>query len=195
MAYRKGWLGVAYNCLPAVLTVLYPVAIYMGLQYSTPRAMALVLAGLAALRAVTATHRGRGALLLLSGTLAALALVSGDSLPLKLYPVLVNGAMLALFGWSLWHPPSVVERIARLREPALPPAAVGYTRRVTMAWCLFFVCNGTAAALTAWLASDRVWALYNGAIAYLLIGAMFAGEWLVRRRVRARHGSHGNAYE
>lgn len=195
MSHRKAWHAVAYKCLPGVLTLLYPVVIYTGLQYSTPQAMALVLAGLAAVRALTARHRGRAALLLLSGALALLALISGESLPLKLYPVLVNGAMLALFGWSLRRPPNVVERIARLREPALPPFAVAYTRSVTKAWCLFFVCNGVVAALTAWLATDRVWALYNGVIAYVLIGAMFAGEWLVRRRVRMRHGGHGNVYE
>jgi uncharacterized membrane protein len=38
-------------------------------------------------------------------------------------------------------------------------------------------------------ASERVWALYNGLIAYLLIGTLFAVEWLVRQRVKAR--AHG----
>jgi uncharacterized membrane protein len=58
---------------------------------------------------------------------------------------------------------------------------------------VFFVCNGAIAAVTALAASDRVWALYNGAIAYGLIGAMFAGEWIVRQRVMARHAEsrHG----
>ena len=29
----------------------------------------------------------------------------------------------ALFGITLWYPPSLIERIARLREPDLPPGA------------------------------------------------------------------------
>lgn len=57
-------------------------------------------------------------------------------------------------------------------------------------WCVFFVFNGALAVATALWTSDRVWALYNGLIAYVLIGTLFSVEWLVRRRVRARH-SHG----
>jgi uncharacterized membrane protein len=50
----------------------------------------------------------------------------------------------------------------------------------------FFVINGTiAAALTLW-APLAWWTLYNGLIAYLLMGLLFAGEWLVRQRVRGR---------
>jgi uncharacterized membrane protein len=36
--------------------------------------------------------------------------------------------------------------------------------------------------------SLEVWALYNGLLAYLLMGAMFAGEWLVRRKVMRSGG-------
>lgn len=35
-------------------------------------------------------------------------------------------------------------------------------------------------------AGEEAWALYNGFISYLLMGLMFAGEWLIRRRVRRR---------
>jgi uncharacterized membrane protein len=50
---------------------------------------------------------------------------------------------------------------------------------------LFFSLNGAIAAWTATLQNLEVWALYNGAIAYLLIGAGIVAERLVRRRVRA----------
>jgi uncharacterized membrane protein len=95
--------------------------------------------------------------------------------------------LLALFGASLAHPPSIIERFARLREPQLPPAAIAYTRRVTQVWCVFFAVNGSIALVTALWASDQVWALYNGLVAYVLIGLLFAGEWVVRRRVRRSH--------
>ena len=65
-----------------------------------------------------------------------------------------------------------------------------YTRRVTQVWCGFFVFNGSLALLTALYASDGVWMLYNGLLAYVLMGILFAGEWLVRQRVRAVH-THG----
>ena len=117
-------------------------------------------------------------------------------LPLKLYPVLVNALLLAVFATSLWRGPPIVERLARLTEPGLPPEGVAYTRRVTEAWCVFFLLNGAAAAATAAWCATEAWALYNGFIAYVLIGAMFGGEWLLRRRFRARlaggaGGTHG----
>ena len=94
--------------------------------------------------------------------------------------------MLAVFGYSLFHPPSVVERLARLQEPDLPPSGVAYTRQVTKVWCVFFVLNGVAAAFTALYCSDAVWALYNGLIAYVLMGCLMGIEWCVRQQVRRR---------
>ena len=110
------------------------------------------------------------------------------AMPLKFYPVVINAGMLFTFGSSLWRPPTAVERMARLTEPNLPEAAVAYTRQVTRVWCGFFVLNGSLALATALWASPEIWALYNGCIAYLLMGVLFAVEYGVRRRVRARHG-------
>jgi uncharacterized membrane protein len=83
----------------------------------------------------------------------------------------------------------MVERMARLTEPDLPPEAIGYTRKVTQVWCGFFVINGSIALGTAIWASPEVWTLYNGVIAYVLMGLLFGGEYLVRLRFkRAHHG-------
>src|SRR5262249_17447534 len=99
-----------------------------------------------------------------------------------------------LFALSLWKGPSVVERLARLREPDFPPAAVRYTRRVTQVWCVFFVVNGTIATATALWASPAAWALYNRLLAYVAMGLLMGGEWLVRRRVRARIAAAGASH-
>ena len=95
-------------------------------------------------------------------------------------------ALLAFFALSLWQGPPVVERLARLQEPELDARAIAYTRRVTQVWCAFFLLNGGVALATALWASDATWALYNGLIAYGLMGALMGVEWLVRQRVRAR---------
>jgi uncharacterized membrane protein len=121
--------------------------------------------------------------------LGVIAVLARADLPVKFYPVAVNVGMLGLFGWSLVRPPTVVERLARMQDPQLPPGAVTYTRKVTGAWCLFFVANGAVAAYTAVLSDDRLWAWYNGFLAYLLIGLMFACERVVRHFVlRASDG-------
>ncbi len=182
-------MRILRTVLVSALMLAYPLLVYFGLAHFSPRTLALLLAGVALLRALLKREKvwfiAAGGALLLAGIAAA----SNEAAALKLYPVLVNAAMLALFGASLVHPPTVVERIARLTEPNLPPSGVAYTRRVTQVWCGFFVLNGAIALYTALYASDAQWALYNGLIAYVLMGLLFGGEWLVRQRVRsAPHG-------
>jgi uncharacterized membrane protein len=176
--------------LTAVLTVLYPLLIWFGHGRVEPRWLACVLLLAAASRVpslkVSALARWSvfGALLLAGAAVAANAM-----LPLKLYPVLVNAAMLAAFGYSLFVPPSMIERLARLREPDLPDAAIGYTRRVTQVWCVFFVFNGTLALVLALWSTEALWSLYTGVISYLLMGLLLGGELLLRRRFkRLQHG-------
>jgi len=183
------WLGAAL----LVVSVAYPAAVYLSLGHIGPRWIAALLVTLALARAWITRE---SFWLVAAGLATALAAASGFGDrwgPLKLYPALVNLALLALFASSLRRGPSVVERLARLREPQLPDAAIAYTRRVTQVWCGFFVLNGTVAAGTALWASSAAWAVYNGFVAYVLIGALSGAEWLVRRRVRARIAAQADA--
>ncbi len=172
-----------------LLWLVYPLAIFFGLQVLEPRYVALLLAGALVLRRRKDAGRflaglscvNLAVLAALLG-LAALTAVTNSETLLRLYPAAMSLGMLLLFGLSLRFPPSMIERFARLHEPDLPSAGVLYTRRVTQVWCIFFVANGSFAAWTALYASRDTWALYNGLIAYLLMGVLFAGEWLLRRR-------------
>ncbi len=171
-----------------MITLLYPLAIWFGRGRIEPRWLAGLLLLAAATRlpslriSAVARWSVAGALLLVG-----VAVWSNLLLPLKLYPVLINGALLAGFAYSLAVPPSIIERLARLREPDLPVAAIGYTRRVTQVWCGFFVVNGVLALATALWASDALWSLYTGVIAYLLMGTLFGIEYLFRRRFKRLH--------
>ncbi|MES2947856.1 MAG: hypothetical protein V4858_04865 [Pseudomonadota bacterium] len=170
-----------------LLTLAYPVLVYFGLgQQIEPRWLALILVAIALLRAAFGRERvwlvaAGGALVL-----AAFSFWGNQAMPLKLYPVLVSVTLLCVFSISLVYPPTVIERLARLHEPQLPPSGIAYTRRVTQVWCGFFIFNGSISLLTALFASDAVWALYNGMISYVLMGVLFVGEWLVRKRVKAK---------
>ncbi|WP_449430764.1 hypothetical protein [Pseudomonas putida] len=167
--------------------VLYPFAVYFGMAHFAPWQFALLLGALWLARALTAPQRP-GSLWLALAAVAFCALLGGLDSPqlLRWYPVLINALLLALFGASLLRGMPMVERLARLREPELPPRAVRYTRQVTQAWCLFFLVNGLiAASLTLW-APLGWWTLYNGLIAYAAMGLLFAIEWLIRQRVRGR---------
>lgn len=179
------------TALLVVLTVLYPLGVYLAMGHVAPQWLAVLLVLLAMLRAVMTRQRFWWAVAGGAAVLAAAAWWQGDALAVKLYPVLVNAVMLAVFAASLRYPPSVVERLARLSEPDLPPSGVRYTRRVTAVWCFFFVGNGAIAAYTAAFSTDAVWALYNGLIAYGLMGCLMGAEWLVRQRVRRRDALAG----
>lgn len=183
------------NTLTARLSILialalagYPLLVYFGLRYLGATWIAACLLALSAGRLLW-RRDGRGAALgaksiaiicaggILLGLVGVLRRSPDAAL---LYPALVNAVMLAVFAHSLAFPPTVIERIARLREGVLSAAGVAYTRKVTMIWTVFFVFNGAAALYTALYASMETWALYNGVIAYVLIGTLVAGERLVR---------------
>lgn len=163
--------------------VLYPFAVYFGTEHVSPRQLGLLLGALWLARALS----GRGQKGLAWVALAFCAVIAwlGDAHLLRWYPVLISAGLLAIFSLSLSHGMPVVERLARLSDPELPPRAVRYTRRVTQVWSLFFLANGLVAATLALWAPLAWWTLYTGLIAYVLMGLLFAGEWMTRRRVRA----------
>ena len=172
--------------LVGAVTLAYPFLVYAGVSRLQPQWLALLLGGMALLRAFASRTAFWWAAAAGAGVLAALGFAGNSLMPLKLYPLLVSSVMFIVFAVSLVRGPSAIERIARLAEPDLPPEGVAYTRRVTQVWCGFFVVNGLVSLATALWGSNEVWALYNGLISYGLMGLLFAGEWLVRRRVRAR---------
>ena len=118
----------------------------------------------------------------------ALIVVTDNAGYAKLYPVIVNAFFFAAFAWSILRPPTMVWRFATLRDKKLAshperPSIEIYCRKVTLVWCTFFVFNALAALYTAVRASDALWSIYNGMISYILMGILFAGEYLIRRRV------------
>jgi len=180
------------------VSLAYPVVVYLALGHVSPRWIALLLVALALARAWVTRESFWLVAAALAALLAVVSFLADRWGPLQLYPALVNGVMFGLFATSLCRGPTVVERLARLREPNFPPAAIAYTRRVTQVWCGFFVVNGLIAAGTALWASTAVWALYNGLLSYVAMGALTGGEWLVRRRVRGRiaaRAASGAAHE
>ena len=122
----------------------YPLLVFYGLQSVELKHLGVAFIVLAVLRIYFSRSSAHGQIvpLALSGILilvAAYTILSNNSGGLRFYPVAVNFTLLAIFGVSLLQGMPVVERLARLREPDLPPAAVLYTRRVTIVWCIFFI--------------------------------------------------------
>lgn len=164
------------------LTMLYPFAVYFGTQYLAPWKIASVLFVLLGIRLALSysVKHWSSPLLMIGMVYCGFAVWSNELLTLRFYPAIANAALLLVFSWSLWSPPTVIERFARIQHPDLPPEGIIYTRRVTQVWCGFFIVNGSLALATALWSSVEIWSLYNGLIAYLLMGVLFIGEYLVR---------------
>lgn len=182
----KGLSGVLKGLL-VILFLLYPLAVYFGLTHLGVAPVAMLLAVLGLLRMWTTKRTAMWPLAVLALLCGGLSLVFQTEAWLKLYPVAMNAGALCIFAATLFRPPSFIERLARLMEPDLPESGVRWTRRVTEVWCVFFILNGSIALYTALYCSMQVWALYNGLIAYVLMGILLGGEFVLRRIYRQKH--------
>lgn len=170
-----------------VVGVLYPFIVYFGMDHVSTPLFGLILGALWLVRA-PALLRQPGGRWMLGITLVYCAVLAfgGEEHLLRWYPSLICALLLAAFGLSLKFGPPMIERIARVTEPDLPPVAVRYTRRVTWVWVAFFAVNGTASGLLAAWGPLSWWTFYNGILAYSVMGVLFIGEWIFRQRLRRR---------
>lgn len=170
----------------SLVSVAYPLLWYYGRQHGWFVWLALGMAILWCIRAATSRVGGQRWLAMVIAAFFVVVCLCGRVEAMYWYPVAVSALMLALFGGSLFTEQSVIERLARLSQPDLPPSGVRYTRRVTQIWCVFFVFNGLFTAILVFTSSWHLWALYSGVIAYVFMGLLLAGEWLFRRYVLVR---------
>jgi uncharacterized membrane protein len=167
------------------LGICYPFIVYYGLKnFEAKWMLPVIMLALAFVRYVLDKTTQRKLILITLLVLCISMLFIGEQTGVKFYPVMMNIAFFALFAGSLFTDRSFVERLARLKEEHLPPEAIKYTRNVTIIWSIFFVVNGSIACFTVFCTTDEIWMLYNGIIAYILMGILGAGEWLVRKQVK-----------
>lgn len=174
--------------LHTLLVLAYPVLIYFALGLAPPRVVALcALALLGARLALVAPGRLAEYARLARIPAAAFAgasLVSAvwnDPVSLLLTPALVSFALLLAFGLSFRKPETVIESFARAQLGSLATEERSYCRRVTAVWCAFFLVNGTLACQLALAGPKETWALYTGCLAYVLMGLLFACEFVYRQ--------------
>jgi uncharacterized membrane protein len=176
-----------------ILAAIYPVLVFCCLViFKVPVrffSLALIAFALIYFLGLTGAKKKAGFRLLsalLLGGLGLLCFATKSPLILKLYPVLMNGTLLFAFGSTLIFPPPMIFRFALLQDKSIRGSLAekrveAYCRKVTMVWCFFFVLNGAVAAFSVFSASDVFWSVYNGGISYILIGSLFAGEFIVRK--------------
>jgi uncharacterized membrane protein len=173
--------------LQTALALAYPVLVYFALRVVSPRALGLGLLALLALRLAFVAPRRFADFARFAGPLAAAivvasvaSLVWNDPRALLLTPALVNLALFAAFASSFAGRETLVETLALAQVGTLSAAEHAYCRRVTALWCAFLLAN---AGVISWLAlagTRERWALYTGVVAYALMAALFAAEFVYR---------------
>ena len=191
-------MRLVLTLLGTLLAVAYPVAVYLGLSRFSVRALSLLLLCLllpmVALRLRGQRREHLTAILPVPISVIALIALSAileDRRFMLALPVLISAALLVTFSVSLVRGMPMIERFARMQNPDLPPDHAVHCRQVTWVWCGFFVINGAIAAFLAVRGPLELWTLYSGLIAYVLMGVLFAIEYIVRRfRFRHEERSH-----
>jgi uncharacterized membrane protein len=165
-----------------VLIALYPVIVYIGIQHLPIGFFGAMLVLVLLFRASVMLPAERQAILpvlIVHVTYSAITALSGSQQLLLWYPALVNFSLSLLFALSLRENESILLRLVRARNINLSVYGPAYLNRLTAVWAVFFLLNGSMAILTGAI-SLKTWALYNGFISYLLIGALMGGELLFR---------------
>ena len=88
------------------------------------------------------------------------------------------------FGSSLraGHTPLITTMAARVHRDFTPAMAI-YTRKVTLAWALYFVAMAAISLALYAFAPFDAWALFANLLTPLAVVAMFGAEYLLRYRI------------
>jgi len=175
------------GALQATFFLAYPLVIYLAYRRLGTRGLGLMLLALYGLSMLVRVRGSRAEIWRMVrqhlglALLIGLAVASGDRRLLLLLPMVVSGYLLWTFAASLRSGPPMIERFARLVEDDLPDFTLPYCRKVTVVWCVFLAVNTLGVALLAFTAPLEWWALYTGLLFYLVMGALLAGEFVVRK--------------
>jgi uncharacterized membrane protein len=151
----------------------------------------LALAPLVILLLTVLRHAVPASLVLLAAALGALLLYDNWPILEKNFSVVyllqectMYGLLAAGFGRSLAAGEvALCTRLADKLHGPLNTQEILYTRRVTLAWTIFFTLMGVAVVILFVAAPRAVWSAFVNFLATPLIVAMFAAEYIVRRRV------------
>ena len=180
------WLG---KFLVVLACMGYPWLAHSAIlaQQATPVRMALAFAPLLLL-AYWAVTRPRNkplwyAVLLIAGVLIFIAEQEQrlGQAALGIPHTAINVFLLWFFGRTLLRGREpLITRFARIVHGTLVPQIERYTRRVTIAWCVFFAAQVITSALLFRFASLSTWSLFINFLNLPLLALMFVGEYTFR---------------
>lgn len=198
-------MKIFFKIFGVILGVLYPVFIFLSLVvFKLPTriiSLCIIIFGFTLFLSVTGKRDkekkfdmkpfANSALLLTAGVIC---FFTNQELFLKLYSVAISVMFFVMFGSTLFNEPNMIFRFATLQDKSIVGSfyekdVKKYCKTVTIIWCCFFIINGTISTLTALSSSifhiskdtaNTVWSIYNGGISYVLMGLLFAIEFIIR---------------
>jgi uncharacterized membrane protein len=184
----RGWIA-----LGIALSVAFAVLAHAALVEGTPPAVGagVSVVPLALVAWLGLRRKRSAAALAVAIAAAAVALWASWSVLERHFPdvlfmehALTNFALAIVFGRTLAAGrESLITTFARLVHGDLPPEVVRYTRRVTLAWTVFFGAM-FAVSCALYLSGERAaWSVFANFATPAGVGSMFAIEYFVRHRV------------
>ena len=182
------------NLFLSGLFFLYPILVFIGLRYIEPIYITITILFLVFIRLIILHNLNNFPLkryvkfgMILIVPIIFLGALYKEYDTVKLYPVIMNLALFIGFSVSLRsNATPIIEIIARKMQKTkndFTLKATEYTRKVTIVWTIFFICNTLVSSYTVVSGDLEVWTVYNGLISYLIIGTIFGIEYIIRRRV------------
>ena len=105
-------------------------------------------------------------------------------------PLLINLALAWLFGRTLVRGRvPLIARFAIMEQGTLSAELVAYTRTLTWLWTLLFIAAAAVSLALALSGHRDAWSLFTNLLNYVLVAALFLGEF-VYRRLRFRNYRH-----
>jgi uncharacterized membrane protein len=179
--------SLAWGALGVALLLSYPVTAH----FARPSTALALLAALVAyvVASLVVRHPLRWLLPPLAGA-AVLVLEPRADWLLYVPPVAINLALCWLFGRTLVGGRTpLIARFALMEQATLTDELSVYTRRLTWLWTLLFAGAALASVVLALSGSRDAWSLFTNLVNYLLVAALFLGEFAYRR-VRFRNYQH-----
>jgi uncharacterized membrane protein len=116
---------------------------------------------------------------------ALLGFVLHEGVFLMILPSATQAAFGLTFWRSLGKPVPLIEHFARMVKPELSDGEVAHCRQWTKIWAVYLWVLATIGLVLAAVASLKVWTAYVGVVSYVLVGLLFAVEY-IQRKLRFR---------
>lgn len=176
-----------------VLSLFYPVLIHLSILFEVSIFSVYGLAALLLLQMAASVLQSRGlqwlqAIQLLIFILCIGSILSGADYALYFPPIYISLVLFAVFLFSL-RPggEALISRFSRVVFNTSEPEIILYTRRVTIAWTVFFLLMMVEGMLLPLLVTQQTWSLFANILNYVFIVLFFLLEFIYRRlRFRQR---------